>query len=393
VENVLALLAPGQGAQTPGMLTPWLDDAEIAAALRWSAAVTGIDLVALGTTGTADDIRDTAVAQPLLVALALAVAGRLLDDADQPVVAGHSVGEFAAAALAGALTAETALTLVRERGRLMAAASAETPTGMSAVLGGDVDEVAAALARHGLTAANVNTAGQVVAAGRLDALDALAADPPARARIRPLAVAGAFHTEFMASARDGLAVVAGSAPRTDPIRPLLGNGDGAVVRSGDDVVRRLVEQVARPVRWDLCMTTLADLDVTAVIELAPSGTLTGLVRRAMPGVETLAVTTPDDLPAARAMLDRHAVVTSEAAPSWRVAVAPVAGTFRRTETEPGTTLAPGAPLGVVVSNRSESSVEAVHGGVLVEWLAYDGDPVSPGQALARLHPVTEGALA
>jgi len=385
---VLALLAPGQGAQTPGMLAPWLDDADVAATLRWSAAVTGIDLVTLGTTGTADEIRDTAVAQPLLVALALAVAERLLDDGDQPIVAGHSVGEFAAAALAGALTAETALTLVRERGRLMAQASAETPTGMSAVLGGDADEVAAAIERHGLTAANVNAAGQVVAAGRLDALEALAADPPAKARVRPLPVAGAFHTDFMASARDGLAALADSAPRTDPTRTLLANGDGAIVRAGDDVVRRLVEQVARPVRWDLCMTTMADLGVTATIELAPGGTLTGLVRRAMPGVETLAITTPDDLASARAMLDRHAVATSEPAPSWRVAVAPVAGTFRRTETEPGTTLAPGAPLGVVVSNRSESSVEAVHGGVLVEWLAYDGDPVSPGQALARLHPVS-----
>jgi [acyl-carrier-protein] S-malonyltransferase len=393
VENVLALLAPGQGAQTPGMLIPWLDDADIAATLRWSAAVTGIDLVALGTTGTAEEIRDTAVAQPLLVALALAVADRLLHDDDRPIVAGHSVGEFAAAALAGALTAETALTLVRERGRLMAAASAQPPTGMSAVLGGDADEVAAALDRHGLTAANVNTAGQVVAAGPLDALEAFAADPPARARVRPLQVAGAFHTDFMASARDGLAVLAENAPRTDPHRTLLGNADGAVVRTGDDEVRRLVEQVARPVRWDLCMTTLADLGVTATVELAPGGTLTGLVRRAMPGVETFAIATPDDLATARAMLDRHAVATSEPAPSWRVAVAPVAGTFRRTETEPGTTLAPGALLGVVVSNRSESSVDAVHGGVLVEWLAYDGDPVSPGQALARLHPVNEDAFA
>jgi [acyl-carrier-protein] S-malonyltransferase len=384
---VLALLAPGQGAQTPGMLVPWLDDAQVGATLRWSAAVTGIDLIALGTTGTAEEIRDTAVAQPLLVALALAVGDRFLEDGARPVVAGHSVGEFAAAALAGALSAESALTLVRERGRLMAAASAATATGMSAVLGGDADEVAAALDRHGLTAANVNATGQVVAAGRLDALAALAADPPPRARIRPLEVAGAFHTAFMASARDDLAVLAGSAPRTDPIRTLLGNGDGAVVRVGDDVVRRLVEQVARPVRWDLCMTTLADLGVTAMVELAPGGTLTGLVRRALPGVETLAITSPDDLPAARAMLDRHAVTTSEPAPSWRVAVAPVAGTFRRTETEPGTTLEPGAPLGVVVSNRSESAVEAAHGGVLVEWLAHDGDPVSPGQAIARLHPL------
>lgn len=369
------------------MLVPWLDDPEVAAALRWASAVTGIDLVALGTTGSAEEIRDTAVAQPLLVALALAVADRLLDDADRPVLAGHSVGEFAAAALAGSLTPETALTLVRERGRLMATASAATPTGMSAVLGGHADEVAAALAAHGLTAANVNTDGQVVAAGRLDGLAALAAAPPERARVRPLQVAGAFHTDFMATARSGLAALAASAPRQDPTRTLLGNGDGAVVGSGDDVVRRLVEQVARPVRWDLCMATLADLGVTTVVELAPGGTLTGLVRRALPTMETLAITTPDDLRAARALFDRRAVATSEPAPSWRVAVAPVAGTFRAIDVRPGATLSPGEAVGTVVSNRSEASVDAAHGGVLVEWLVHDGDPVSPGQAVVRLHPL------
>jgi [acyl-carrier-protein] S-malonyltransferase len=173
---------------------------------------------------------------------------------------------------------------------------------------------------------------------------------------------------------------------------LLGNGDGALVRSGDDVLRRLVAQVAQPVRWDLCMQTMAELGVAAVVELAPGGTLTGLVRRALPGVETLAVTGPGDLPAARALLDRyaaHAALGVEAAPDWRVAVAPVAGTFRPTDVTPGTTLAPGDELGRVHSQRDASPVAAAHGGVLVEWLAHDGDPVAPGQAIARLHPLGE----
>ena len=389
---MLALVSPGQGAQTPGMLEPWLALPGVAARLQWAAAVTGIDLVRLGTTGSAEEIRDTAVAQPLLVAFALAVAGELgLEPGGElpDVLAGHSVGEYAVAALSGALTGETALVLVRERGRLMAEASTATPTGMSAVLGGDADEVAAALDRRGLIAANVNTAGQVVAAGLLDALADLAADPPAGARVRALDVAGAFHTPYMASARDGLAATAAGIPRTDPRMTLLGNGDGAVISHGDDAVTRLVQQVAHPVRWDLCMQTMRDIGVTALIELPPAGTLVGLAKRAMPGVETLAIKSPDDLDTARALLQRHNHVRSEPAPSWRITVAPIAGTFRPVEVTPGTEVAPGALVGTVVSSRDEAPVAAAHGGVLIEWLAHDGDPVSPGQPLARLHPVPE----
>ena len=385
---MLALVSPGQGAQTPGMLEPWLALPGVAARMQWAAAVTGIDLVRLGTTGSAEEIRDTAVAQPLLVAFALAVAAELGDDTPD-VLAGHSVGEYTAAALSGAITAETALVLVRERGRLMAEASAVTPTGMSAVLGGDADEVATALDKLGLVAANVNTAGQVVAAGPVDALAQFAQDPPAGARVRALEVAGAFHTPYMSSARDGLASTAAGVPRNDPRVALLGNGDGAVVSHGDDVVGRLVEQVANPVRWDLCMQTMRDIGVTALIELPPAGTLVGLAKRAMPGVETLAVKSPDDLDAARALLARHNHVPTEPAPSWRIAVAPVAGTFRPREVEPGTEVAPGDVVGTVISNRDEAPIAAAHGGVLVEWLAHDGDPVSPGQPVARLHPVPE----
>lgn len=389
---MLALVSPGQGAQSPGMLEPWLALPGVAARLQWAAAVTGIDIIRLGTTGTAEEIRDTAVAQPLLVALALAVAGELGLDAggDFPdVLAGHSVGEYAVAALSEALTGETALVLVRERGRLMAAASAAAPTGMSAVLGGDADEVTEALDRRGLIAANVNTAGQVVAAGLRDALADLAADPPAGARVRALDVAGAFHSSYMSSARDRLAATAAGVPRTDPRATLLGNGDGAVISHGDDVVVRLVQQVANPVRWDLCMQTMRDLGVTALIELPPAGTLVGLAKRAMPGVETLAIKSPDDLGAARALLQRHNHVRSEPAPSWRIAVAPVAGTFRPQEVAPGAEFAPGGLVGTVVSNRDEAPVSAAHGGVLIEWLAHDGDPVSPGQPVARLHPMPE----
>jgi [acyl-carrier-protein] S-malonyltransferase len=370
------------------MLAPWLALPRVAARLHWAAAVTGIDLVGLGTTGSAEEIRDTAVAQPLLVAFALAVAGELADESPQ-LLAGHSVGEYAAAALSGALTAETALVLVRERGRLMAQASSAAPTGMSAVLGGDSDYVTRALTRRGLVAANVNAAGQVVAAGGLDALADLAAAPPEGARVRALDVAGAFHTHFMTSARDGLAATAAAVPSTDPRVRLLGNADGAVVSSGDDVVRRLVEQVASPVRWDLCMQTMTDLGVTALIELPPAGTLTALARRGMTDVETIALKSPDDLEAARALLQRHNHLLSEPAPSWRIAVAPVAGTFRPHGMQPGMQVAPGALVGTVVSSRDEAPVTAAHGGVLVEWLAHDGDPVSPGQPVARLHPVPE----
>jgi [acyl-carrier-protein] S-malonyltransferase len=391
--HVLALLCPGQGAQTPGMLSPWLELPAVAERLRWAAAVTGLDVIRLGTTADADEIRDTAIAQPLLVALALALGPELVEEPGVSLVTGHSVGEYAAAALAGALSPEAALVLVRERGRLMAAAAASHPTGMSAVLGGEPDAVDAALARHGLTAANVNGAGQIVAGGLRVALEALADDPPEGARVRPLPVAGAFHTAFMAPARDGLAAVAAAAPRHDPRLRLLGNRDGAILSNGDDVVRRLIEQVAQPVRWDACMRTMTDLGVSAAVELAPAGTLAGLAKRALPGVEVVALKSPDDLRTARALIQRHgAVAMTEPAPSWRVAVAPVAGVFRRLAVSPGDHVGEGHSVGRIEARRSEAVVTAAHGGILVEWLADDGDPVSPGQPVARLHPNPEGSL-
>ncbi|MGZ4624895.1 MAG: ACP S-malonyltransferase [Kineosporiaceae bacterium] len=321
---MLAIVCPGQGSQTPGFLTPWLEMPDVAERLRWLSAVAGLDLVAHGTTSDAATIRDTAVAQPLIVAAGLvtlpAVAPGTLDEAADAAriadaLAGHSVGELTAAALSGVLTAEQALVLVRERGRAMADASAITPTGMSAVLGGNPDEVTEAIERHGLTAANMNAAGQVVAAGTLDRLAALAADPPAKARIVPLQVAGAFHTTHMAPAVEVLAGYARAITPRDPRTRLLSNADGAVVETGGEALRRIVDQVSNPVRWDLCMATLRDLGVTGLLELPPAGTLAGLAKRALPGVEIVALKTPDDVPMARALLEAHSTGAGSVAAS------------------------------------------------------------------------------
>ncbi|GGP85340.1 ACP S-malonyltransferase [Streptosporangium pseudovulgare] len=297
---MLAIVAPGQGAQTPGFLTPWLEVPGLADRLSAWSDLVGLDLIAYGTTADAEEIRDTAVAQPLLVAASLAAAEALGVTPD--VVAGHSVGELAAAALAGVLTPEEALTLVRERGQAMAKAAAVTATGMTAVIGGDEAEVLAAIERHGLTPANMNGSGQIVAGGTLEQLAAFAADPPARARLIPLKVAGAFHTVHMAPASEHLRQAAAGLTPADPRVTLLSNADGTAVTGGAEFLGRLVAQVAGPVRWDACMATMTDLGVTTMIELVPGGTLTGLARRGMRGVTTVALKTPDDLNAAREVL-------------------------------------------------------------------------------------------
>lgn len=306
--SVIALLAPGQGSQKPGMLDPWLDDPAAEETLAaWSEAI-GLDLHRLGTTAGADEIKDTAVTQPLVVAAALLAAARLTAKSAPPSgspVAGHSVGELAAAAIAGVLSADAAVALAAVRGREMAAACALEPTGMSAVLGGDLDDVLAALDRLGLDPANRNAAGQIVAAGPDGALEELAASPPEGARVRPLPVAGAFHTRFMAPAEEAMRTHADGLTVADPALPLLSNSDGSRVDTGAEALRRLVAQVTRPVRWDACMATLRDLGVTAVIELPPAGTLVGLVKRELKGVATLALKTPDDLDQATALIAEH----------------------------------------------------------------------------------------
>jgi [acyl-carrier-protein] S-malonyltransferase len=302
---VLVLVAPGQGAQTPGFLTPWLElpgAADRVAA--WSDAI-GLDLAHYGTQADADEIRDTAVAQPLLVAAGI-LSASALGDLVPGAVAGHSVGEFTAAAFAGVLDDTAALTLVRKRGLAMADAAAVTETGMSALLGGDPETSVAHLEKLGLTPANVNGAGQIVAAGTLEQLAALSEDKPEGVRkVIALKVAGAFHTHHMAPAVDALAKAAEAVTPADPKLPYVSNKDGQTVATGAEVLQRLVGQVANPVRWDLCMETFKELGATAIIEVSPGGTLVGLAKRALPGVKTLALKTPDDLDAARELIAEH----------------------------------------------------------------------------------------
>jgi [acyl-carrier-protein] S-malonyltransferase len=357
----------------------------VEARLRWWSALAGLDLVRLGTEVGADEIKDTARTQPLLVAAAL-VAAEQLPLYDVSIVAGHSVGELAAAALAGVLTPEAAVTLAAVRGREMAAACALEPTGMSAVIGGEPDEVLAAIEAAGLHPANYNGPGQIVAAGSLSGLEKLAAEPPARTKVIALQVAGAFHTPYMGPAEDALAAVAAGITPGTPTKILLSNRDGSAVDHGPTMLQRLVQQVTAPVRWDLCMATLVELGVTAVIELPPAGTLTGLARRALKGVELVTVNTPDDLAAASDAIARHGVALGhEPHPQFRVIVAGAAGTFEPMDgVAEGDQLRPGQLLGHIATRQGPVEVNAREAGVLTEWLAHENDPVAPGQPLARI---------
>ncbi|MFI5708667.1 acyltransferase domain-containing protein [Kribbella sp. NPDC051620] len=392
---MLVIAAPGQGAQTPGFLEPWLADPVFENRLNWLSAVAGLDLAHYGTKADAETIRDTAIAQPLLVAASMLSALALFPhpgDSFEKIgaLAGHSVGEIAAAVGAGVITGEQAMVLVRERGKAMAAASALTPTSMTAVLGGDREEILAKLEQYGLTAANDNGPGQIVAAGTVEELAALQADPPEKTRLIPLSVAGAFHTKHMEPAVQTLAGYARSITTHDPRTRLISNRDGQIVHDGRDVLRRLVQQVNAPVRWDLCMQTMADLQVTGILEMTPAGTLTGIARRALKGVEVFALKTPDQLDDARAFVDKHGSPSEiNASPTWRLLVAPMKGTFTREgqiTREAGDTVEAGEVVALVKSLRDEVEVRAPHGGSVVEWLVEEGDPVAPGQPLVRLHP-------
>ena len=308
---MLAILAPGQGAQTPGFLGPWLADAAARDQLNALSEVAGVDLAHYGTEADADAIRATDVAQPLLVAAGLVAGRALLGDSPAPdVVAGHSVGEITAAALVGVLSDQDAMRFVATRGRGMAAASALRPTSMMAVVGGVPDQVAAAIEAAGLTAANNNGKGQIVAAGTVEQLAELAANPPARARLIQLSVAGAFHTVHMQPAVAELAELASGLSTASPTTKLLSNADGAVVDDGAEVLSRLVSQVGNPVRWDLCLDTLAALGVTGILELPPAGTLTGIAKRNLKGVALFNLNTPDQLTDARTFVAEHAGVAA-----------------------------------------------------------------------------------
>lgn len=304
---MLAVVAPGQGSQKPGMLAPWLELERLATRIGEFGEAAGLDLTRLGTTASADEIKDTAVTQPLVVAAALLAAGEL-DLPAGTVIAGHSVGELAAASVAGVLDADRATALAGVRGRAMAQACGLEPTSMAAVLGGDPDVVLAALTALDLVGANRNGGGQIVAAGAAAAIAALQADPPASARVMPLPVAGAFHTRFMASAEDALAAAVREITPADPTYPLLTNATGDTVATGSEYLGLLVTQVTRPVRWDLCMATFARLGVTGVLELPPAGALVGLVKRELKGTATMALKSPADLPAAAAFIAEHSAV-------------------------------------------------------------------------------------
>ena len=300
---MLAIIAPGQGSQTPGMLSAWPKDSTLRdTCAAWSLEI-GTDLLTLGTSADADQIKDTANAQPLIVAAGLLSFKAL--GVTPSVVAGHSVGEITAASLATIISESDAMKIVQARGVEMAKAAAMTPAGMSAVLGGDREAVVAAITAAGLVAANENGGGQIVAAGSLEGLEKLAANPPEGARVRALAVAGAFHTSYMQPAIEALRVLAASTHVHDPIAAIISNKEGARVSSGREFMDRIVAQIANPVRWDLCMSTLKSMGVTGVIELAPAGTLVGLLKRAEPSIETFALKSPDDLDAAQTFAANH----------------------------------------------------------------------------------------
>jgi [acyl-carrier-protein] S-malonyltransferase len=302
---VIVVVCPGQGSQTPGFLSPWIAEPRFADHLGAISDAVGIDLVAHGTVSDADTIRNTAVAQPLIVAAGLLTMSALLDGRRDRIggVAGHSVGEITAAAAAGILSEPDAMTLVRERGAAMAKAASLVATGMSAVIGGDETELLKRLTELGLEPANFNGGGQIVVAGDLAALDALKTNPPSGARVIPLQVAGAFHTRYMTPAVDHLREVADGIDSHDPILPIWTNSDGSRVTEGAAFVDLLVGQVSSPVRWDKTMDAFAAAGVSGLIEIAPAGALVGLAKRGLKGVPTVAVKTPDDLAAAFELID------------------------------------------------------------------------------------------
>ena len=308
---MIVVVCPGQGAQTPGFLLPWLDVPAFRSSIESMQAASGIDLIAHGTVSDADTIRDTAVAQPLIVSAGVATLSALFGLEGRVSnkvagVAGHSVGEITAAVASGVFSAEQGIKFVKERGDAMALAAGLEPTSMAAVLGGDQSVVEARLAELGLEPANYNGGGQIVAAGSASAIGELQAEGPTGARVIPLQVAGAFHTRFMAPAVETLANYADGLTVADPVSKLWTNAGGKSVTSGEEFVRLMVNQVKSPVRWDLCMQAMVEAGVTALIEVSPAGTLTGLAKRSMPGIESVAIKTPDNLDAALALIENHA---------------------------------------------------------------------------------------
>jgi [acyl-carrier-protein] S-malonyltransferase len=364
------------------MLSPWLELDGVAEQVAGFSELAKLDLTRLGTTASADEIVDTAVTQPLIVAMGLVAAGQLKFG---PVLtAGHSIGEVTAAAVAGVLTPEQAVTFAARRGQEMAEACKAVPTTMAAALGGEADTVIAAILARGLTPANRNGAGQIVAAGAVEGIDELVANPPQGTRFRKLPVAGAFHTEYMSSAEKSLRAVAAEIAPSDPTQILLSNADGVAITDGRTVLARLVAQVTRPVRWDLCLNTMRELGVTATIELTPAKILTGIAKRELPGIELIAVRTPDDLDAAQNLLANTAE-TASGTPADLVVHSPQQGVFTRASgLEAGRRVVGGSRLGTIRTNRDELAIVAPISATLAEWLRNDGDAIGAGLPIARL---------
>lgn len=305
---MLVIVCPGQGAQTPGFFSPWLEIPAFAQSIALQADASGIDLVTHGTVSDADTIRDTAIAQPLIVAAGVATLEALEAEGIKGFngVAGHSVGEITASVAAGIMSPEEGIKFVAKRGAEMAKAASVTKTSMAAVLGGDSSDVAQYLAQFGLTPANYNGGGQIVAAGSSDAIAHLVAEPMEGTKVIPLQVAGAFHTEYMKPAVSALGEYSKTVEVADPRVSIWTNSDGSKIASGAKFMELLVSQVASPVRWDLCMAAMVEAGVTGLIEVSPAGTLVGLAKRSMPGVETLALKSPDQLAAAVELAANHA---------------------------------------------------------------------------------------
>lgn len=301
---MLVILTPGQGSQKPGFMSSWLELPVFRSKLEEFSEAISLDLIKHGTLSDEETIRDTAIAQPLIVSASISTAA-LLEATNLSGVAGHSVGEVSAAAIANVLTDTQAMQLVNVRAKAMAhAAASSEATSMAALLGGEVDTVIARLNELGLSAANYNGAGQIVAAGSKAGIDRLVAEGPEGSKVIPLSVAGAFHTSYMLPAVSELESFTSSLEITNPEINLWSNQNGQLVTDGKNFVDLLVGQVANSVRWDLCMDSMVKAGVTAVIEVSPAGTLAGLAKRGMPGVEIVALKEPKDLEAAQDLLNR-----------------------------------------------------------------------------------------
>jgi [acyl-carrier-protein] S-malonyltransferase len=300
---MLVILCPGQGSQKPGFLNEWLELPQYRTQLEEFSDTISLDLIKHGTLSDEETIRDTAVAQPLIVAASIASAN-LLNLKNVSGVAGHSVGELSAASLAGIISNNDAMQLVNVRAKAMAKAAAASEQSMAAILGGDQDTVIAKLTELGLSGANYNGAGQIVAAGSKSGIQELASSPPEGAKVILLSVAGAFHTEFMAPAVEELEAFTKTLTVSDPQLSIWSNQAGQQVTYGSEFIKLLVGQVANSVRWDLCMNAMVAAGVTGVIEVSPAGTLAGLAKRGMPGVEVVALKSPADLGAANSLIER-----------------------------------------------------------------------------------------